>query len=254
MCYVMMSRVQTIDQLIIIDSVNESKLYPSRKAIQELEKMNEKIKGNVYTNMKESVLSVATMNIRTIRKHFNDLVGEPNITENDVICLQQTCLLRNENNQSYNIENFFSHFNSFGEGKGIAVFYSTSFVLKSEICEEKFQLSLLRSENYDIICIYRSTDNTQSGQIAFLSSLGKMVNMRRKQFIIGDFNCEPTGNIVSDEVRQWGFQQLVKNATHIIGRTIDHVYASINIASNRVNLVQKPVYFSDHDFIRFSVV
>ena len=93
MCYVMMSRVQTIDQLIIIDAVNDSKIYPSTKAIQELEKMNGKVKETINTNKIQTVLSVATMNIRTIRKHFIDLIDEPNITKNDIICLQEQCLL-----------------------------------------------------------------------------------------------------------------------------------------------------------------
>ena len=41
--YVMLSRVQELQQLVIIDSVNTEKIYPSSMAIEELEKMNAKV-------------------------------------------------------------------------------------------------------------------------------------------------------------------------------------------------------------------
>ena len=45
--YVMLSRVQELEQLIVIDSVQKEKIYPSQSAMNELEKMNE---INQFTN------------------------------------------------------------------------------------------------------------------------------------------------------------------------------------------------------------
>ena len=76
---------------------------------------------------------------------------EPKIMQSDVILVQQTCLKKNECTKTYQLENYLTHFNSFGDGKGVALYYKTNFEHCSDICKENYQISKLQSDKYDII-------------------------------------------------------------------------------------------------------
>ena len=152
--YVMLSRIQELKQLIMIDGVHQDRIYPSLQAMDELEKMNVRSQNNknIITSCNMKLVSV---DIRTMRKHFEDLVEEPAILECDVILVQQTCLKKDECNMRYSIGNFTSHFNSYGERKDIAIYYSDYFIHESDVSKEDYQISNIKSEKYDILCVYQ---------------------------------------------------------------------------------------------------
>ena len=60
---------------------------------------------------------------------------------------------------------------SFGDRKGIALYYKENYEHVSDICKENYQISKLHSEKYDIICVYHSSDSVKAKQIDFLSNL-----------------------------------------------------------------------------------
>ena len=97
--YVMLSRVQELQQLVIIDSVNTEKIYPSINAMEELENMHTKVINSLKIPELFD-LYLVSLNIRSLRKHFVDLVSEPELFNCDVILVQQTCLMLNENNSN----------------------------------------------------------------------------------------------------------------------------------------------------------
>ena len=92
--YVMLSRVQELEQLIIIESVKREKIYPSSSAINELENMN-KNAINSNQELKSYDMKIVSLNIRSLKKHMIDLIKEPAIVRADVILVQQTCLKSN---------------------------------------------------------------------------------------------------------------------------------------------------------------
>ena len=47
---------------------------------------------------------------------------------------------------------------------------------------------------------------------------------------------------------------MVQNPTHIGGGLIDHCYVSESIVIDCLTLRQKPVYYSDHDLVRLSII
>ena len=55
------------------------------------------------------------------------MINEPAIEGCDVILAQQTCLKQNSCTDQYQIEGYLSHFNSFGDGKGLAMYYRENF-------------------------------------------------------------------------------------------------------------------------------
>ena len=60
--YVMMSRVQSIDQLYILDKLPREKLYPSQKAMEELQRLL-KISLNNEENLRREKALITSLNI-----------------------------------------------------------------------------------------------------------------------------------------------------------------------------------------------
>ena len=100
---------------------------------------------------------MVSLNIRSLKKHMIDLIKEPAIVRADVILVQQTCLKSAESEEEYQMESYNSHFNSAGEGKGNAVFFTDSYEHVSDISVEMYQISKIQSKKYDIICVYRTS-------------------------------------------------------------------------------------------------
>ena len=101
--YVMLSRVQELEQLVIINTVQKDKIYPSPQAMAELENMNSNALNSNHSNTYLD-LKIVSVNIRSLRKHIVDLIKEPHIMESDVILVQQTCLKKNECTNTYDLE------------------------------------------------------------------------------------------------------------------------------------------------------
>ena len=79
-----------------------------------------------------------------------------------------------------------------------------------------------------------------------------MVNVQKTTVILGDFNCElkcDRSSVLSREIINFGFSQLVKEPTYNQGGIIDHCFTSKNVIPNNVKLSQKAVYYSDHDLL-----
>ena len=74
--YVMLSRVQELNQVYIIDKFDQKKLYPSQKALVELERMN---KGSwnenpdAWTKISDNTIKIASLNCAGLRAHFEDI-------------------------------------------------------------------------------------------------------------------------------------------------------------------------------------
>ena len=79
-----------------------------------------------------------------------------------------------------------------------------------------------------------------------------MVNVQKTTFILGDFNCDLKrygSSVLSREIIDFGFSQLVKEPTHNQGGIIDHCYISKNVIPSSVLLRQSSVYYTDHDIL-----
>ena len=121
-----------------------------------------------------------------------------------------------------------------------------------DVKEDRYQMSKLESNEYDVICAYRSSDSNPENQQTFASVLMSMVNIQKITFILGDFNFNSSGNessVLIKVMSDFGFSQLVKEPINNQGGIIDHCYLSNIILPNDVKLTQKPVYYTDHDIL-----
>ena len=245
----MLSRVESLNQLIIINDVCSEKIYSSKLALEELERLNS-CRGDAQVLSHN--LSLMSINIRSLQKHFLDLIKEPSFEKQDLILVQQTCLRRDDDLSRFQVESHCVHFNNIGNGKGVAVYFKEKFRPDIDISKNEYQMSKFCSDDYDVICIYRSTNNTSAGQLKFLEDLNELVNPSRKTMVVGDFNAVYPDNPISRELHSWDFENVVAQPTHIEGNMIDHWYIA-NIPREKIILKQNPVYYSDHDLLEVSI-
>ena len=98
--------------------------------------------------------------------------------------------------------------------------------------------------------MYRSSSSSKD---RFCDKLIKLIDSTRESIILGDFNIcgqrEKSCTIVKS-LSCYGYTQLVKEATHIRGRHIDHAYwRNINNTWLDPAIDRYSPYYSDHDAI-----
>ena len=95
--YVMLSRVQELEQLYILNLVPTENVYPSSQALEELKRMN-KIALNKKNIMEACDDRIISINIRSVSSHFEDLINEAQIVNCDVFVACSTDMSRNVRN------------------------------------------------------------------------------------------------------------------------------------------------------------
>ena len=243
--YVMLSRIQAISQLFIIEDVCPNKLYASPIALKELEIMN------LLSMRRNQPWRIATScNVRSLPCHFQDLLLTPDILRTDVICLQEIWL-NSVPKGSFEIEGFHCKFNAAGRGKGIVTYYRSGYYHIEDKSSNLYQMTKVSCNKYDIVNCYRS-DGASSQK--FIDDISKLIDGTRETFILGDLNLcilsEPNSQILSWIVNQ-GFKQLITKPTHIQGRLIDCIFHFAPSSNNHSGMLAKQIspYFTDHDII-----
>ena len=219
--YVILSRVQSKDQLYILESLCPEKISASSLAIAELKRMTE-----VAVNMKNvGQKSVVSCNIRSFKKNFDDLRLSTAFNNAEVICLQETWLELNEYNLNLMSNEGFDQRNvCVGKGRGITTFFDEKFMWKADVKKNSFQMTKIESEDLVVINLYRSTDSDDD---AFISKLNDLFNSQKQLMILGDFNLcykEQRLHSIFQFLQNSNFQQIVERPTHTEGRIIDLVF------------------------------
>ena len=138
-----------------------------------------------------------------------------------------------------------------GNGKGIATYYKKElFTVDIEISHETAQIAKFRSEKIDIIHVYRSNTHKLEN---LTMDITDMIEENQATLIAGDFNvCNKRSpkNKLNETLINKGFTQLVTEATHIQGGTLDHVYYRNNKDhdNKHLHIARYSPYYSDHDY------
>ena len=240
--YVMISRVQQLQQLFIVGNFAMSKFYPAPQALKELERME-----SICLNNKLKSPLLSSVNVRSLRLHFPDMKSNPDIKKCEVICLQETWLHVAEHTTScMEMDGFTAHFNSAGRGKGVATYYREAFTFAVDVCEPTYQMTKIQSPQLSIINVYRSSN----GGITFMRDLCRIIDCDQLTYIVGDMNIcyiSQKDNRVVKDLKEMGFTQLVKHPSHMEGGLLDHFYS--NGLSDHIWIQQQSPYFSDHDIL-----
>ena len=256
--YVMLSRVQELQQIYILNKFNPKKLYPSQKALRELERMDRmSINNNPCPWMKETknALKIVSLNCAGLKPHFRDIQTDERLKKADIIHLVETSLMNDDDDEAFKMAGYKHRLIKSGKGKGIATYYiEDKFQHKEDIKTNKFQITKFRHDTMDIINIYRS----QSGHsLEVLDHLKKLIDLERTTMITGDFNIcftENFNNRMIQGLLHLKFDQMMHEPTHIQGRHIDHAY--FRDPSNKMKQIidRYSPYYSDHDAICITVL
>ena len=90
-----------------------------------------------------------------------------------------------------------------------------------------------------------------------VAQLREMITVKKTTIIGGDFNVcalKNQKNYITLKLKELKFHQIVKQATHIEGGLIDHLYIKQGEETDLIWDVEVlPKYFTDHDCIRVTV-
>ena len=191
MVYVMLSRVCSLLQLHILQEMDPDKIKVDEKVLNEAKRMS-KVSLNCnpgsWASPKVEGLRVAYLNVSSLRKHVIDVKTDPHLKHADVLCLSETWLTEDEEEQpQYQLEGYSSCFLSQGRGKGLAVYVRRGLELQNMRHHSSIHLQMLKISlaGLDIIPIYRSQEEP------FYSVSHHLQNLLSKTtttLLIGDIN------------------------------------------------------------------
>ena len=251
--YVMLSRVEDIQQLVIMQDFKERNVRIDPKALEEMHKMNARcINRNPepWRDGKEGT-RIAALNIMNLRNNHGYLVQDPTLQFADIVCLSETWL--NQGEEDFGMEGYAAAYNSVGGGKGVAAFYKAEvFNFKNDCRLERAQMSMFESPAVDVIVVYRSQGQNLE-EIADKVDVWR--NPAKLTVVCGDMNVclkKEARNKLTVELESMGFAQLNKEATHIGGGHIDHMYMTRE-AADSATLERYTPFYSDHDALCLTV-
>ena len=201
MVYVMLSRCCSLQQLHILQEMDPDKISVDEKVLKEAKRMWKVSLNNnpgPWANPKVEGLRVASLNVRSLRKHVEDVRTDPHLKHADILCLQETWLTNEEEKDNrYQVVGYDSLFLSQGRGKGMAVYTRRGLKLKDVRHHSSPNLQLLKIclDGLDIISIYRSKEEPFFSVVHHLQNLLDKTN---PTLLIGDVNyCFPEQNDLS---------------------------------------------------------
>ena len=239
--YVMMSRVQEVEQLFILDKFLRDKIYPSPSAMRELQRLQEHSLNEQKKIIWQRTV-VTSLNVRSLARHHQNLLEDKHVTGN-VLALQETWC-QNEEPAQFNIPGYQGHFVNQGRGKGVATYYQSNFQISGTINKELYQMSRVSSGDLDVINIYLSRGASKA---QFLQDLGTLAKGPKPCIIVGDFNIDllkQPEDCITRKITSCGYKQIISSPTHVMGGALDHIYVKKPTKNYHVE-INFP-YYSDH--------
>ena len=172
--HVMLSRVQQLDQVFIVEKFNESKIRTSQTALDEMRRLEEISMNKNPTPWKSNYdpsIKVMAMNCAGLKPHIEDIRTDEKTMQADIIHLIETSLNENEVNQ-LKIRDYEVNDCSVRKGMGISTHYKKDkFKIENNYAMMEIQVSKFTSENLDVITVYRS----RRGSTVVLKSILKQL-------------------------------------------------------------------------------
>ena len=260
--YVMLSRIQTIDQLFILNNFDEKKLQHSEKSLQELKRLENISYNSNQTNWEiedgNNNLKIAMLNCAGLRAHIEDIKADNKILQADVIHLVETSIENDSSTTDLEIGGYNSHFYNISRGKGIATYIRKRHNVNTETLEHfsdtGLQICSSDIEKVTSLAVYRSSFGNVGNLI---EKLVKPITEKKCVLITGDFNIcakKKPNNTVTSTLLSKEFVSLLDEATHIEGGYIDQAYWKDEDNDFIPPTVERySPYYSDHDAICITI-
>ena len=255
--YVMLGRVQKLEQLYIIDSLPRDKIITNPSTLKQLETMKDRSLNKIkptwekYTN---GAIKVYFNNVQSIRDKIGDIKADPIPFFADVMIFAETWLDQSicNSDPELTLKDYNLSLNSVGRGKGLAIFFQESkFKIEKEIKEYDHQITKLESENVTIIALYRSQSS-----IGFGGNLMCLIPETKDCLIIGDFNIcsskNPDKNLF-DSLKSRELMLITNEATHLRGGHIDQAWLRRREKNYEIKMYSPYYTCKDHDALLFTL-
>ena len=270
MSYVVCGRIKRLDQLYL-SSFKKENIRVDTKALEENYRLSalakKRVTGNLFRNnwcrKDPKVVKVASLNIQSLGGedgHIADIRADHTLREADILCLSETWLKRGTS-VGPKIEGYLSYAASNGQGAGVAIYMkeglNAQFIEIRPYIRDDCQLLRLELKDMVIIAAYRSPSLSSKQNIEqFSKVITDGIDGSKITVVCGDMNVHfhphnPCDNALTSSLYKKGFVQLVREATHIQGHILDHIYvrACKNIAIRRpLHQLHYP-YYSDHEAV-----
>ena len=245
--YVALSRVTSIEGLFLIGTYKDSAIVVDQRVIAEYERLRNYclFEFNKHFTSDEE-FSIALCNVRLLKKHLPDIKADKRFIGCDLILCTEKQISKNEtadirlsgfNVLENNAEHKYSSMAMYAkEGIEIEEIFRLDGILLVQVLGIKYSLKVL--------WCYRKSD----WAIREFSELVHYLSISHEpDFILGDFNMKPTEQFLEH------YQQQVRDATHIAGSILDHVYLGAKLQNINSYTNVNSVFFSDHEMIRVSI-
>ena len=243
--YVMMSRVQSLSQIFILNKLPREKIYPSPVAMQELERIKSIALNEDPSNTLRNTY-VISLNVRSLPANYQSFANDKRARAK-VIALQEIWCDENHDTNHLQIPGYRMHAVKQGRGKGIATYFQNGFEPTGEFNCTNYQILRVSCQFYDVINVYRSQNANKN---EFLRDLGSLARGGKPCFIVGDFNIDilkfPQDPVLV-KISSCGFEQIVHGSTHAAGGLLDHVY--IKKVPWKPNVSIRFPFYSDHALV-----
>ena len=274
MAYVMLGRVQNLDQLILrwsydpepkADATSEQarlkgnikaakKIQANKTAMMEAKKMSEKaLNHNIDESIFKKGLKIASLNVQGgLVSRLADLEADKSIYKNcDIICLQETGPLKSKPN----LEGYICEHGGNGHKRGVAILMKEEMAKQMTkrpliVSKDFFQCMKLSFKTLDLITVYRANNQPSASFKEFVCIMEKGIDSKRPTILCGDYNFDQKrDNGFTQMLKTKKFQQIVKEPTTYRGYCIDHVYH--NFESEEEKVEYKLCYngYSDHEAV-----
>ena len=251
--YVMLSRVQCIEQLYIVGELNEEKIRASPAALSELKRLKRISFNNNPTpwhKQDQNAIKIGSVNCMGLLPHFRDIRKDSKLQNGHVLHLLETSLPADADTDDITIHGYKGRFLNIGNGKGISTFSRDDVASDhlEDVVKSSLQISKVLVKGLDSISVYRSSNHS----IPDLSeALDSLIDVRRPTLITGDLNIcakKHSSNGVTVLLKRKGFKSIIDRPSHIQGGHIDHIYwLDSDNTYNLPSVEYYSPYWSDHD-------
>ena len=248
MCYVILSRIVCLEQLRLL-TFNPSKIYCNEEAKQEALSIKARALNKQFSRWhqrQKNCIKLSSLNVRSLQKHFQDLKDDNFLQQSDVLCVNETWLLDDPDS---NFDGFTSHYLN-KRSKGVAMFSKVVPEKLQRVHTETMSMLFARFQLFDLLSVYKFAEVSRIDE--FTEQILEYGDLTRPVILVGDINIDllkQPSNKFSKQLKYLGFVQLVKEAIHISGGLLDHLYVYFPQDGHCELFKIHPLYYSDHDAV-----
>merc|ERR1712179_484773 len=127
--------------------------------------------------------------------------------------LAETWIQKTVEGDKFELEEYTSHMNSTGRGKGLAVFFKINVKKINNYNVDNINITKLELPELDVIAVYRSNEGTLD---SLTDKLTEIINLSKSTLVVGDMNVcniKKPANKLKRMLEGMGFNEMIKEAT-----------------------------------------